>query len=606
MVNITKRFRLLYLALLLALVFCLPACQEAAGDGVEGDEAVVDAPKEANAEAEVDVMQKDLTALELARLMGYGINLGNTMEACNSDDRIPNRDPVVYETMWGQPVTTQEMVTGMKAAGFATLRIPVAWTNAMDFENADYVINSAYLERVAEIVDYALNEDMYVIINDHWDHGWWSMFSHPEQEARDKARTIFTEMWQQIAEYFKDYDVRLIFEPANEEWGNRFNDRTPFNPTGGSLSKDECHQLLTELAQVFVDLVRDAGGNNATRFLLIPGYNTDVAETVDERFRMPTDRVENRLLLSVHYYTPWSYCGDTSGIGSWGRTSEVEEMNRLLGLLTKYTEMGYGIVLGEWGVLDNEGDDRLTFFTNFLDNCDQYGYVPLLWDTGSVYNRAAARIAPAELAELFASRSREARTALTTEQIVASASESMALILQKSAERVETVVTADEAFAWIMFASGDWSTQYSVGDQYKPEDITPGVVATDAEVTAGAGTYTVALDFTGTAAGYADGMEFSAVGIINGEILFPGYYMQIVEVLINGEKARILGRAYTTNDNWVTTRVNLYNKWVSAIPVETARIYGARDLLGASAVILQNYIAERIETLEVTFEYIAP
>jgi endoglucanase len=267
--------------------------------------------------------------------------------------------------------------------------------------------------------------------------------------------------------------------------------------------------------------------------------------------------------------------------------------------------MGYGIVLGEWGVLDNEGEDRLTFFTNFLDNCDQYGYVPLLWDTGWVYNRAEARIAPTDLAELFKCRSLEARMGLTVEQIVANAGESMALILQKSEERVETVITADEAFAWIMFASGDWATQYSVGDQYKPEDITPGIIATDAEVTAGEGRYTVALDFTGTAAGYADGMEFSAVGIINGEILFPGYYMNIVEILINGEKAQVRGRAYTTNDNWVTTRVNLYNKWVSAIPVETARIYGARDLMGASAIILQDYIAERIETLEVTFEYVS-
>jgi endoglucanase len=577
-----KHLRKLLLAAPLALLLLAAACS-------------------AQDTADID---QELTALELVRLMGNGINLGNTMEACNSSERIPNRDPSVYETMWGQPVTTQEMITGMKEAGFKTLRIPVAWTNAMDFENNDYKINKAYLDRVEEIVNYALNEDMYVIINDHWDHGWWSLFSHPEAAEREKAMKIFTEMWKQISERFKKYDVRLIFEPANEEWGNRFNDKTPFNPTGGSMEQDECYLLLTELAQVFVDLVRDTGGNNAYRFLLIPGYNTDVAMTVDDRFRMPDDRIADRLLLSVHYYTPWSYCGDTSGVGSWGRTSEVEEMNSLLGSLTKFTELGYGVILGEWGVLDNHGDDRLTYFTNFLDNCDKYGYVSMLWNTSGFYDKETCRMFDRELEDLYKERSLTARADQTLDDILAYADFSMKRILRLSADRVETILSADEAFAWIMFSSGDWSVQYSVGDNYQPEAIADGLVATDVEVTAGAGTYTVGLDFTGLPAGYADGISFSAVGIMNGEIIFPGYLIVFTEVLINGEEAVLSGEPYTTNDNPVTTRVNLFNEWVNdATKVAEARTPSG-DMSKATPTPFSNYKDTQIKTLSITFDYL--
>ncbi|MCL1820575.1 MAG: glycoside hydrolase family 5 protein [Oscillospiraceae bacterium] len=543
----------------------------------------------------------EITSLELARMMGYGINLGNTMEACDSGNRIPNRDISIYEQMWGQPITTQAMITGHKNAGFKTLRIPVAWTNTMDFENGDLTINDEHLDRVEEIINYALNEDMYVIINDHWDHGWWSLFSHPEQEKRDLAMEIFVSMWTRIAERYKDYDHRLIFEPANEEWGNRFNDKTSFNPLPERLNEDECYKLLTELAQVFVDLVRDTGGKNAERFLLIPGYNTDVADTADDRFQMPVDKA-NKLMLSVHYYTPWSYCGDTSGVGTWGKTAEVEQMNDLLKMMTKYTDMGYGIVLGEWGVLDNEGPDRLSYFTNFLDNCDLYGYVPMLWDTGWLYDRTACEINAPDIADLF--RNRASRLPMTAGELIGAAEENMAWSLRKAANRPEITYTADEAFAWIMFASGDWSMVYCNQDKYDPDVISAGIVATDVEVTDGEGTYTVSLDFTGTSAGFSDGIVFSAVGIINGEILFPGYVMELTEVLINGEQVEFSGSPFTTNDNPVTTRVNLYNQWVSDIP-EQARVLSG-DLTGATPVPLEKYIDTRIETITVTFNYIAP
>jgi endoglucanase len=569
-----------------------------------------------------------LTAIEMTRVMGHGINLGNTMEACNNAERFPMRDPGVYETMWGQPITTQASIDGMKAAGFSTLRIPVAWTNAMnfavdnalDYENWDFTINPAYLDRVEEIINYALNAGMIVVVNNHWDHGWWSMFGHPEQEIRDLAMEIYISMWTQIAERYNHFDARVILEAANEELGNRLNDRTAFSPTGGTLSMNECYEMTTKINQTFIDTVRATGGNNAERFLLVKGYNTDVMMTMDNRFVMPADSVKDKLILGVHYYTPWAYCGDTSGVGGWGTTSEVEEMNDLLGRLTKFTEQGYGILLGEWGVLDNVGIDRYNYFFNFLNLADKYGYATTLWDTGGVYCRAAHRIAARnndddaidKIAELFKSMSLEARRDMTIDEIIEAAEANLALSLEIAENRPQFVYTADEAFAWIMYASGDWSVQYSVGDQYRPDNKPGGLVVTDVEVT-GPGTYTVGLDFTGTQEGFANGFEFAAVGIVNAEILWPGYIMELTEVLINGEPAEFKGFPYTTNDNPVTTRVNLYNHWVGGFddgewhfadsPPSEARVPAGINILDASPEPLYNYRLTNIETLVITFDY---
>ena len=165
------------------------------------------------------MIRKDLTSVEVATLMGNGINLGNTMEAYGRADLGTKADVNAYETYWGAPTTTQEMVSAMAAEGFNTLRIPIAWTNMMDYENDDYTIDEAYLNRVEEIINYARNAGMYVIINDHWDGSWWGMFGDADLKVREKAMKIYTSMWTQIAERYQDYSDYLIFESANEELG---------------------------------------------------------------------------------------------------------------------------------------------------------------------------------------------------------------------------------------------------------------------------------------------------------------------------------------------------------------------------------------------------
>ncbi|MCL2697314.1 MAG: glycoside hydrolase family 5 protein [Oscillospiraceae bacterium] len=610
-----KLLRKSLLLVLLSLVILLGACSEKSAERDNPDDPGLTI-------GELRAMPiTDLTALEMARIMGHGVNLGNTMEACDSSERIPMRETSVYETMWGNPVTTRASIDGMKAAGFSTLRVPVAWTNAMnfavnnelDYENWDFTIDPRYLDRIEEIIGYAIDAGMIVIVNNHWDHGWWSMFGHPEQEIRDLAMEIYTTMWTQIAERYNHFDGRLVLESANEELGNRLNDRTPFTMidgvmTPGTLTEDECYEMTTKINQTFIDTVRATGGNNAERFLLVKGYNTDVIRTMDDRYVMPVDPA-NKLILGVHYYTPWGYCGDQAGVTAWGTTAEVEEMNNLLGMLSKFTEQGYGILLGEWGVLDNVGDDRYSFFTNFLALSDKYGYATTLWDTGGLYCRTAYQIKarrdddPAidKIAALFKSLCVETRADMTITEIIAYAETVLAANLTRAADRPMFEYTADEAYAWIMFNSSSWDMEYSVGDIYRPERIAAGIVPTDAEIT-GAGTYTVALDFTGTENGHAAGIAFSALAIMNGETLWPGYIIEFTEVLINGEPAVITGEPYTTNDNPTTTRVNLYNEWVSSIDTEAGRtVSGHFDDATASPLI--SYISAPIETLVITFDF---
>lgn len=555
-------------------------------------------------------MRKDLSASELTVLMGNGINLGNTMEAYGHISLGTEAPVSSYETLWSQPVTTQEMITGMKNAGFDTLRIPVAWTNAMDYESGDYTIREDYLNRVEEIINYALNENMYVVVNDHWDGSWWGMFGSASEETRQKAWDLYTSMWTQIAERYKEYSDYLIFESANEELGNRLND-TDVAADSGTLSADECYEMTLKINQKFVDIVRGTGGNNESRFLLIAGYNTDVDMTTDDRYIMPTDPANevNKLILSVHYYTPWGYCGNES-LSLWGTKRNYGEMNSLLESLTKFTDQGYGVIIGEYGVLvKSDGTlkkNAALYYKNFLDNCDLYNFCPLLWDCNNLYNRQDCKIIDDEIAALYKERAYANEAAMTDEEKAARPDKIKAEMDQAYADAPaafdDGAIDLDDStsVAWIMINSSDWNVMYSVGDVYDPGAKTDGLVATDVEIT-GEGTYTVSLDFTGVPGGYANGMAFSALAIGNGELLYPGYTVNITEVLVNGEPYTLTAKPYTTSDDARCTRVNLYNEWVTQVPDDARTPDG--DTTGISPVIVDNADLTHMETLSITFEY---
>lgn len=561
------------------------------------------------------VMREGLTALEATRLMGNGINLGNTLEACDNNVGIKTNTPLSYETYWGQPKTTQAMIDGMKAAGFDTIRIPVAWmTNATHLYEGDYTIDAGYMDRVEEVVRYARKAGMYVIINDHWDGGWYGMFGSESAETRALAVEAYKGMWQQIAERFRDYSDYLIFESANEELGGRFDENSPLYCSDSVvtyLTDDERYALTNEINQTFVDVVRATGGNNATRFLLIAGYSTNIDQTCDDRFQMPKDTADSKLMVSVHYYDPWSYCGASSAASAtkWGKVSDYEYLDQQLAKMTKFTEAGYGVVIGEYGALpgsDGLKDNTLAYHTAFLDACTKYNLTNCLWDCSGLYKRVSQTFADDDILAMYQEK-RQANEegqdyadvqAAAAAEVAAAAAEAPVTFQQDA-----VVVDDQTALAWIMWNDGSWALTHSVGDTYNADAISEGLVATNAIIT-GEGKYTVGLDFTGTAQGYSASVAFAAIGISNGEALYPNYVINIKEVRINGEIYRLKGRAYTTSDDGLCTRVNLYNEWVTSVP-KTARLPGG-NLAGATPTPINrnDAVIAEIKTIEIDFEYV--
>ena len=561
------------------------------------------------------VMREGLTALEATRLMGNGINLGNTLEACDNNVGIKTNTPLSYETHWGQPKTTQAMIDGMKAAGFDTIRIPVAWmTNATHLYEGDYTIDADYMDRVEEVVRYARKAGMYVIINDHWDGGWYGMFGSESAETRALAMEAYKGMWQQIAERFRDYSDYLIFESANEELGGRFDENSPLYCSDSVvtyLTDDERYALTNEINQTFVDVVRATGGNNATRFLLIAGYSTDINQTCDDRFQMPKDTVDSKLMVSVHYYDPWSYCGASSAVSAtkWGKVSDYEYMDQQLAKMTKFTEAGYGVVIGEYGALpcsDGLKDNTLAYHTAFLDACTKYDLTNCLWDCSGLYKRVSQTFADDDILAMYQEKRQANEEGQDYADVqAAAAAEAAAAAAEAPVTFLQDAVVVDDqtALAWIMWNDGSWALTHSVGDTYNADSISEGLVATNAIIT-GEGKYTVGLDFTGTAQGYSASVAFAAIGISNGEALYPNYLVNIKEVRINGEIYRLKGRAYTTSDDGVCTRVNLYNEWVTSVP-KTARLPGG-NLAGATPTPINrnDAVIAEIKTIEIDFEYV--
>lgn len=561
------------------------------------------------------VMREGLTALEATRLMGNGINLGNTLEACDNNVGIKTNTPLSYETHWGQPKTTQAMIDGMKAAGFDTIRIPVAWmTNATHLYEGDYTIDADYMDRVEEVVCYARKAGMYVIINDHWDGGWYGMFGSESAETRALAMEAYKGMWQQIAERFRDYSDYLIFESANEELGGRFDENSPLYCSDSVvtyLNDDERYALTNEINQTFVDVVRATGGNNATRFLLIAGYSTDINQTCDDRFQMPKDTVDSKLMVSVHYYDPWSYCGASSAVSAtkWGKVSDYEYLDQQLAKMTKFTEAGYGVVIGEYGALpcsDGLKDNTLAYHTAFLDACTKYDLTNCLWDCSGLYKRVSQTFADDDILAMYQEKRQANEEGQDYADVQASAAaEAAAAAAEAPVTFLQDAVVVDDqtALAWIMWNDGSWALTHSVGDTYNADAISEGLVATNAIIT-GEGKYTVGLDFTGTAQGYSASVAFAAIGISNGEALYPNYLVNIKEVRINGEIYRLKGRAYTTSDDGVCTRVNLYNEWVTSVP-KTARLPGG-NLAGATPTPINrnDAVIAEIKTIEIDFEYV--
>lgn len=328
-----------------------------------------------------DLMETN--SMAVVRRMGLGWNLGNTLEACG--DWIKGGEVRNYETAWGNPETTKEIIDAVKAAGFKSVRIPVAWSNLM---GKDYAIDPGLMERVKQVVDMVLADDMIAVVNIHWDGGWWSKFSTEPEESMKRYKRF----WSQIAGNFKNYPGTLIFESLNEE--GCFNDVWNRYGGGNSGSKTKAYGILNDINQNFVDLVRGSGGLNAKRHLLIAGYATDIDLTVDPEFQMPTDPAKH-CIVSVHYYTPYTFTGLEKDESwgkmrtTWGTDADMAELDaNLQKLQTYFLDKGVPVIVGEYGASTKKDPESVRLYTlTVAEKVYKMGMCPMLWDAGSYLDR---------------------------------------------------------------------------------------------------------------------------------------------------------------------------------------------------------------------------
>ncbi len=277
---------------------------------------------------EVDEMDTAITALDFTAGIRVGWNLGNTLDATGTG--------LESERSWGNPTTTPEMIQAVKNAGFNAIRIPTTWEKQMD---ESYNISPEWMNRVKEVVDYAYDLDMYVILNMH--HEEWY---YPSYDNLDHASTRLAACWKQIAETFIGYDEHLIFEGMNEpRWKN-----TEWEWNGGN---EEGRDVVNQLNKLFVDTVRATGGNNEHRFLMICPYAANCGEAALSALTLPDDP---RIIVSVHAYIPYSFALAENGSARWvsdraGCTAEIDTLAEVLNRL--FISKGIAVIIGETGAM---------------------------------------------------------------------------------------------------------------------------------------------------------------------------------------------------------------------------------------------------------------
>lgn len=311
---------------------------------------------------DVKIMEmRDVTAKELVSEMKIGWNLGNTLDADDAEG-------VAAETSWGNPKTREDMFTLLKDTGFNVVRIPVTWNGHMDDQ---YKVDSEWMARVKEIVDYGIKNDMYVILNTH--HEEWY---YPTSENKDEDIKQLKALWEQIAEEFKGYDEHLLFEGLNEP---RLRD-TSMEWTGGT---PEAQQIINEYEQTFYDTVRNSGGNNDKRCLLLTGYCASSQSSSLQAINLPKD--DKNVIISVHAYLPYSFALDVNGTDKFDVNNDAVSIDSLfLNLDNFFLCQDVPVIITECGCLNkNNLQDRIECMKYYLTTAKSFGVPCVLWDNGS-------------------------------------------------------------------------------------------------------------------------------------------------------------------------------------------------------------------------------
>ena len=322
--------------------------------------------------------------------MGLGWNLGNSLDATGGSG-------LDTETSWSNPKTTQALIDKVKSLGFNTVRVPVSWGKHVSGDN--YTIDSAWLARVKEVVDYCYKNDMYVILNIHHDTKSSASASgagyYPRSSAYSSSEKFVTSVWSQAAEYFKDYDYHLIFETLNEprligtgcEWW--------FDKWNIPSEVKDAIDCINKLNQKAVDTIRATGSNNRGRLIMCPGYDASIDGATVSGFKLPTDISgnKNRIAVSVHAYSPYNFAMNvdrSNGATSTYSSSIKEELKNLFSTLkSNFRDKGIPVVIGEFGSTDkNNTAERVKWATDYTALAKKNNIPCVLWDNNAfaVYN----------------------------------------------------------------------------------------------------------------------------------------------------------------------------------------------------------------------------
>lgn len=360
----------------------------------------------------------ELSAMELAHYMAPGVNLGNTMEACDWNDVFTNNAGLKSETSWQSDKTTPQYINSLKQRGFNSLRIPCGWVAGHLTNKENMTIDPAWIHRIKEIVNDGLNAGLCVIINEHWDGGWMEHDAFTDQVNVAERKEMFRKLWVNIAQEFKDYDERLLFAALNEPGVGGGSPQSKGNMLAPE-SKAFADRLL-EYEQVFIDAVRSVGGKNKNRVLIVQAPKTEIAIAEKDIFDITrlNDSAKNRLMAEVHFYDPYTFTQMIED-ADWGKVAlywkghaPANEPSRtvntiwydnqnmdanqlithqMMKMKRKFVDKGYPVVIGEYGA--NRKDATLyggnqakhdesmhVWYSAVTSEMMKAGMIPYVWD----------------------------------------------------------------------------------------------------------------------------------------------------------------------------------------------------------------------------------
>jgi len=371
--------------------FVIITCEDPDNDKINGD---------SNSETPATVQTfDDISAAELVAKIKIGWNLGNTLDTHSTEAWYPS-DVAGMEKAWNNPVTTKAMIDKLKSEGFNAIRIPVTWYKAAG-KAPDFAIRSDWMARVVEVVNYAIDNDMYVLLNTHHDEHIFK-FTNAEKTASLNA---FKKIWTQIAETFKNYNEKLIFEGLNEPRTIGTN----YEWSGGNAEE---RANLNEHYQAFVDTVRASGGNNTKRILMVNTHAASASSAAVNGLTIPTDsaNTKNKIIVSIHAYSPYMFAHEyPGGQAVWSKDNPDDVFgitNAIDPVYNRFVKNGIPVIIGEFGCREEKAaSSRAEWSEYYVKYARNKGIACFLWDDGGwfkLFNRSALTFyAPTVLAALM-------------------------------------------------------------------------------------------------------------------------------------------------------------------------------------------------------------